>query len=152
MPRKLRALLAMAVFVGLPLGGLVFVWAYAHSNIEKSAEAVGKQMVLDSLKASSSQTLTEIATFNLRESPTVKDFPRTAGRMGTLKSIDSWKTTGSSVGERGDTVWQLVHFRGTATFERGRASLVVDLGRRTINKEWLIDKIDLEDCQVSNTR
>lgn len=143
MNRRVVTLLVASFFIGFPLAGLLFVWKYAHANIEKSSELVAQQMATEVLSDGSTKILEELGTLELRKSDASKQLIESEKKLGKFKSLSQLKTIRSYVGERGDTIWQMVQFEGDATFANGPSKLKMTLGRRAINKEWLVESFQL---------
>lgn len=143
MNRKLATLLIIGFFVGFPLAGLIFVYKYAHVNIEKSSELAARQLAVDVLKRGSSKSLEEVGTLELRKSEAPEQFVIKEKMLGNFHTLDNLKSVGSYVGERGDTIWQMVRFEGDAVFSNGKSRLKMTLARRAINREWLIESFQL---------
>src|SRR5882762_8269865 len=91
MRQRVLASLMLTFFLGFPLAGLVFVWKYAHNNIEKSAEPVARQMAADILPKWDVKVLDEVGTLQLRKSKATTEFAANKDRLGNFVSATNWK-------------------------------------------------------------
>ena len=143
MRQRLLVLLIALFFLGLPVAGLVFVWKYAHANIEKSADPFARKVVVDVLDDWDVKLLDELGTLEYRKSDQSRNFSRQRDKLGKFVSLSSLKTHKSTVGERGETIWQFVHYIGTAQYQKGSADVRFTIARRTMNPEWRMESFEL---------
>lgn len=136
-------IVAVLFFLGFPLMGLLFVWNYAHSNIQKSAEPLSRNMVLEVLKKWDAKTLDEMGTLDLRKSGDIKAFADLKPRLGAFRELKDWKLMRSSVGEREEAIWQDVRYTAVVDCDKADANLDVTVARRTMNPEWRIESFKL---------
>lgn len=143
MRQRWQALLITVFFLGLPVAGLVFVWKYAHANIERSAEPFARKTVEDILEDWDSKLLDDLGTLAFRQSKTEADFAKKKSLLGKYKSLDQFRLVKSTVGERGEAIWQFVHYKGQVKYEKGDAVLECTIARRTMNPEWRVESFEL---------
>lgn len=136
-------IVAVLFFLGFPLMGLVFVWNYAHSNIQKSAEPKSRDMVLEVLQKWDAKTLDEMGTLDLRKSGDIKAFAELQPKLGAFQDLKDWKLMRSSVGEREEAIWQDVRYTAVVDCDKADANLDVTVARRTMNPEWRIESFKL---------
>lgn len=143
MRKRVSILLAVLFFLGFPMLGLVFVWKYAHDNIQKSADQVAERVVTEVLKKWDEKTLDEFGTLDLRSSGAIKTFAAQKARLGDFVALQDWKLVKSSVGERSEAVWQDVRYSAVVDCRKADANLNVVFARRTMNPEWRIEEFKL---------
>lgn len=143
MRKRVSILLAVLFFLGFPMLGLVFVWKYAHDNIQKSADQVAERVVTEVLKKWDEKTLDEFGTLDLRSSGAIKTFAAQKARLGDFVALQDWKLVKSSVGERSEAVWQDVRYSAVVDCSKADANLNVVFARRTMNPEWRIEEFKL---------
>ena len=140
---RLVTLLILVFFLGLPVAGLIFVWKYAHVNIESSADPFARQIARDILEDWDAKLLDDLGTLPFRQSEMESDFDKMKPKLGRFVAIENFSLVKSTVGERIEAIWQFVHYQGKVKYEKGSAALKMTVARRTMNPEWRIESLAL---------
>ena len=140
---RVAAFFIVTFFLGFPLAGLVFVWKYAHSKIEDSAQPFAQAMANDILPHWDARLLDDLGTLELRKSKAEAEFVSNQRVLGNYVGTSDWRVVKSSVGEREGEVWQFVYCSCRVKYERGEARLDVTIARRSTSREWRIESFRL---------
>ena len=140
---------AFVFFFGLPLGGLVWVYARAHSTIRESAVPFAIQATQAILGDDDFDSLYTLGTLTVKNTVTKADFKRSREKWGALESIGEFEATRSWMVDRSDMRWHFVALNADLRFESGPARLKFIAARRSTRLEdWRIEEFKVSSPDV----
>ena len=151
--RRLAVTAILLFFLGLPLAGMLFVYFHAHGAIRASALHFAESDVVPILQKRDYGSLQFLATLTLKKELSREKFDAEMDRLGPYGENGGFKVLRSSVGERGDEVWQFVDLECLVRFERGTVRLDLTAARRSLAlNEWRIERFQLLPQNVEQVR
>ena len=135
---------AFVFFFGLPLGGLVWVYARANSTIRESAAPFALEATQAILGEDDFESLYDLGTLTLKMTVTEADFKSSREKWGALESVGEFEASRPWMVDRSDTRWQFVALNADLRFENGPAKLRFVAARRSTRLEdWRIEEFEV---------
>ena len=142
--RQAGIVAAFVFFLGLPLGGLLWVYSRAHSTLRDSAAPFALQATQTILGKDDFDSLYNLGTLTVKKTVTEADFKSSREKWGALESVGEFEATRSWMVDRSDMRWHFVALNADLRFENGPAKLKFVAARRSTKLEdWRIEQFEV---------
>lgn len=130
-------------FFGLPLGGVVFFWNDSQNKMKSNALKYARESFVPLMKDWNYSQVFKQVSVEGRKNVTAEKVASFAGTWGGLVEASAPTASGTLVGEREDSAWQMTWVECVGVFEKGRARVRIKVAHRTTSTLWQVEDLEV---------